>query len=165
MVDTSKHPPGTFSWTIELLRRYNLDRTTDSHLRHEDHEGEYLAAYRLPTPDNSCKHVSFGASVTQGGIFEVMPDLAQAEYSMELYNRLRKFRLQWYLDEKAVSAEEMVTARRLALCFGSRWVPVIMMWALACRARSQHDAFVQYEFRDTFDGWSLNLSPCCKQEV
>ncbi|ETI20802.1 hypothetical protein G647_07144 [Cladophialophora carrionii CBS 160.54] len=81
-----------------------------------------------------------------------MPDLAQAEYSMELYNRLQKFWLQWYLDEKPVSVEEIVTARRLALCFGRRWIPVIMMWALACRARPQHDAFVQYEFRDTFNG-------------
>ncbi|KIW63722.1 hypothetical protein PV04_08705 [Phialophora macrospora] len=152
IIDTLKYPSGTFSWTIDLLGQYNLDRTTNYLLRHEYHEAEYLAEYELAIIENSSEHVSFQALVRQGGLFEIMPDLAEEGYGKQLFNRLQQFRRTWYIEEVAVTAQDIDKARRLSLCFGGRWVPVIMMWVLACRARPQQDALVQAEFSDYFNG-------------
>jgi hypothetical protein len=146
-----KYPAGTFAWTIDLLRQYNLDRTTNDPLRHEYHEGEYLAEYELAIDADSSQRVSFQALVRQGGLFEIIPDLAEEAYGKKLFSRLQQFRQIWYVDEVAVTTEEINKARRLSSCFGGHWVPVIITWALACRARPQEDALVQAEFSN-FNG-------------
>ncbi|KAJ9613392.1 hypothetical protein H2200_003334 [Cladophialophora chaetospira] len=152
IIDTSKYPSGTFSWTVDLLNRYDLDGTQDPLLQHRFHEAEYLAQCDLTLVDGSSVHVSFGNLLSQGGLYEAIPELAEEIHRPMLWNRLREFRATWYQRVEPVTQREIQRAHRLAICFGGQWVPVIMIWALAIRARPEADALIEAEFEDGFYG-------------
>ena len=143
MIDTSKCPPGTFSWTVNLLKQYDLDESDDKRLHHQYHEAEYLAEYQLDLDGESSVEVSFGDLDSLGGLFDIVPELAEPGYKGQLLNRLQQLRQLWYNDEKAVTSEDRDKALRLAVCFGDQWVSAIMMWALAFKSRPQEDQLIK----------------------
>ncbi|OAP64879.1 hypothetical protein AYL99_00851 [Fonsecaea erecta] len=165
VIDTSKYPPGTFSWTVDLLKDHGLDENDHPRLRHDYHEAEYLAQFELcvhpPTASESDGLVSMSQLITAGGLFQILPELDDETYRGELRNRLEQLRHVWYREEEAVTAGDIEGARRLALCFGCQWMIPMMIWVLAMKARPQDDKMVQAEFSDCFWGVfsALYLSP------
>ncbi|OQV04875.1 hypothetical protein CLAIMM_09691 [Cladophialophora immunda] len=122
IIDTWKYPPGTFSWTVDLLKDHNLCEKDDARLRHDYQEAEYLAQFDLstcfPTSSKSDGVVSMSELITRGGLFQILPELNEEIYKGQLWIRLQQLRQRWYRRTEAVTAEDMDGARKLALCFG-----------------------------------------------
>ena len=163
IIDTSKYPPGTFLSTLSLLEKYKLDETTDKFLLHEYHAAEYLAEDELSMLQGSSIHVSFATIISEGNLFSIMPELNVEAHKRNLIKRLEQLRLLWYYRERAITTQDIDKARKLALCFGDKWVPVIMIWALAMKARPQGVGLLEEEFADGFHG--LSVRTMCVSEL
>jgi hypothetical protein len=156
IIDTSRFPLHTFTWTVDLLEQYDLDIKNDPNLLHKYHEAEYVAEYELLIIDQeAAKTVSFNELDLRGDLFDIMPELDDEIYKGKLWLRLQQLRRQWYREEKAITSFEVHGARKLALCFGGKWVPPMMLWALAIRARPNQNQMLIHEFREGFYGRTL----------
>ena len=154
IIDTSMFPEGTFTWTVELLKEYHLDEMEHPYLLQMYHEAEYLAQYQLAVIPDAGVTVSFEELVTKGDLFQIAPELEDKAYEKLLWRRLQQLRASWYREEEGITSKHVERALNLALCFGGQWVPLVMMWALATRMRSEHDQILRHQFRDPLHGES-----------
>ncbi|ETN47178.1 uncharacterized protein HMPREF1541_01369 [Cyphellophora europaea CBS 101466] len=137
ILDTKCYPDDTFQWTVDLLRKYNLDEYDHRNLLHTYHEGEYLAEHELYTsaPEQAC-HVSF--SSIEASMYRIAPDLKEPQHRNNLVYAMRAFRAQWYSRPEVVSDSNIRQALTLASNFGGKWFLPMSVWGLAMRHREQN---------------------------
>lgn len=161
IIDTSKCPPGTFTRTIDLLNKYDFDHHVDPELRHEYHEGEYLAQYELDLSHNkdAVMYVSI-ATLVEAGLFEYLPEMNDP------WNKgLRRFEIErlrdLYFQSPSSSPEigDLAAAHALALCFGGKWMVVMEVWFLTLRFSSAPEDLVLEKFAGgSYDMYGFSLA-------
>lgn len=148
IIDTSTCPPGTLTRTKDLLKKYDLDHHVDPEMRHEYHEGEYLAQYELDLSHDSDAIICVSIpTFARAGLFEYLPEMdnpwnkGSRRFEIE---RLRDL----YFQSPSSSPEsgELAAAHALALCFGEKWMVAMGVWFLTLKFNSALEDLILERF-------------------